>query len=777
VIAATTPSDGHYTWTLPQDLALGEDYTIQVSQVGGATVTDTSDTPFKVIQDHLQTKLDFNGDGNTDIFWHNYGQKWNDNYPLNTAWLLDGQGGRQGSTTLDNTNPTLDPAWYPVASGDFNHDGQNDIIWRYYWAQQTGHNHLWLLNGDQIETHVDLDRVDDRNWHIVGTGDFDQDGNVDIVWHNYRSGSLDVWRMDGTTRLETVHIDNNPVPEANLDHRIVGTGDFNADGKVDLLWRNAATGHTYAWLLDGFNHVDTVDFNYIFQDNFDREANGQSVGNYNQLSHWRVSDGTIDVVGPGHGELPTIGSEYGSFLDLDGSSADAGRLETKTAFNLEPGTYTLAFDLAGSQRGDHNTVTVSLGNVFNESFSLASDAPFQTITRTLNVATPTSGTLVFEHEGQDNRGLLLDNVGLRRQAVNGDTAHSNDLNWRPVATGDYTNDGHTDILWRHSLSGVNTIWKLDGHTRVGDIALPSEPEANWQVAAQTDPIPVWKAEYYDNPDLQGAPVFTEWLGSAADTTRTGPLTQNWGSGSPDSTVPQDLFSARITTDRYLEPGLYRVSAGADDEIQVKIGDEWVINQWDRPLGSFTGYFYSEGGFYPVTIDTSENFGSAAFSFNLELAPDLFEAVDTNQHWNARFFDLDNTPYDAVPNFPNGEITTDREIGTVNLGSNQRADGKAGIQFNWGRNAADNSRLPHDNFGILAHTQYQFDGGEYKFQAGGDDFFQVFAKEVGTERWFSIQDGGVAISRDQMLNAMEWQSNYAFGGNGTEYTAQLPPRPI
>jgi len=47
---------------------------------------------------------------------------------------------------------------------------------------------------------------------------------------------------------------------------------------------------------------------------------------------------------------------------------------------------------------------------FSESFSLASDDPFQTITRTFTVPTGITATLSFEGVGGDNIGMLLDNV-------------------------------------------------------------------------------------------------------------------------------------------------------------------------------------------------------------------------------------------------------------------------------------------------------------------------------------------------------------------------------
>ena len=131
--------------------------------------------------------------------------------------------------------------------------------------------------------------------------------------------------------------------------------------------------------------------------------------NYTGFTNWNVPDGTVDVIGAGFFDLLP---GHGRYVDLDGSTGNAGRLESKTLFTLDPGDYRLDFLLAGSQRGDTNTVGVSLGSAYTESFTLPSAAPFALVTRNITVAAGTTGRLVFDHLGGDNLGLLLDDVTL-----------------------------------------------------------------------------------------------------------------------------------------------------------------------------------------------------------------------------------------------------------------------------------------------------------------------------------------------------------------------------
>lgn len=144
----------------------------------------------------------------------------------------------------------------------------------------------------------------------------------------------------------------------------------------------------------------------LFNDTFDSEA----LGTNQALDKWTVSDGTIDVIGPGFFDLHP---GNGNYLDLDGSTNNAGKITSNTVFNLLAGTYTLSFELGGSKRGDGNTVTVALGSIFSEVFALPSNAPLQTISRTITLASAAgTGALSFDHAGGDNLGLILDDVSL-----------------------------------------------------------------------------------------------------------------------------------------------------------------------------------------------------------------------------------------------------------------------------------------------------------------------------------------------------------------------------
>ncbi len=164
-------------------------------------------------------------------------------------------------------------------------------------------------------------------------------------------------------------------------------------------------------LIAGFfvaGMVGSANATIIFSDSFESDSTGLNKTNFN---NWTVSDGTVDLIGVGTtwNYFPT----YGKFVDMDGSTSNAGKLSSQV-FNLSAGDYYLSFDLAGNQRrATKETVNVNVETgVASGSYSLNINDPFQTFIQTFSLASATSVQLTFEGWGSDNVGMLLDNVEL-----------------------------------------------------------------------------------------------------------------------------------------------------------------------------------------------------------------------------------------------------------------------------------------------------------------------------------------------------------------------------
>ena len=149
----------------------------------------------------------------------------------------------------------------------------------------------------------------------------------------------------------------------------------------------------------------------VFQDNFDSEVSDSAL-NYTNFANWTVTDGSVDLINTPNGWGLGCAGGFGKCVDLDGSSGNAGVL-TSHLLLLDAGEYTLSFDISGNQRGgSSDSMAVTLGGFFNETFSMIPSAPWTTVTRTFTLTGNQSNSIVFNHAGGDNIGILLDNISL-----------------------------------------------------------------------------------------------------------------------------------------------------------------------------------------------------------------------------------------------------------------------------------------------------------------------------------------------------------------------------
>src|SRR5256885_122116 len=86
-------------------------------------------------------------------------------------------------------------------------------------------------------------------------GDFNGDGKADVLWRDVKTGRADLWFVNGATVSGGASFGIVP-----SDWQIAGVGDFNGDGKADLLWRNVKTGQVDVWFLNGATRQGVATF-------------------------------------------------------------------------------------------------------------------------------------------------------------------------------------------------------------------------------------------------------------------------------------------------------------------------------------------------------------------------------------------------------------------------------------------------------------------------------------------------------------------------------------
>jgi len=201
----------------------------------------------------IQFAADFNGDGKSDLVWHNY--------PTGETaiWLMDGTKYLSGAIIL------ADDCWYPGSdglygwwawgsAGDLDGDGKDDLVWG---NECTGEKAIWLMDGTSMKAGAIV--VADMEWFPKYFGDLNADGRKDIIWENGLTDATHVWLMNGLTMIS-----GGPVSLSGA--LVIVVDDFDGDGRDDLVTADGAPTPAFTtyslWLMDGLNVKSMADLLY-----------------------------------------------------------------------------------------------------------------------------------------------------------------------------------------------------------------------------------------------------------------------------------------------------------------------------------------------------------------------------------------------------------------------------------------------------------------------------------------------------------------------------------
>jgi FG-GAP-like repeat len=280
---------------------------------------------------------------------------------------------------------------------------------------------------DKITRNV-LDTLSHRRLNAVGMGDFDGDGKDDLLLQNQTTGDLVYWRMDGTTRLSqgSILYDGFYPPGSYLPSGSdINVPRWKVVGVADF------NGDGKPDVL--FQHALSGELSYWLLDGTERTRAATITydGSYPPGTDWKVV-GVADLNADGQPDILFQNQLTG---ELSVWYLEEGHRITTSAIQYDgtsaPGVEWKAVGLADFN-GDLRPEILFQSQVTGElsCWVLSGD------TRT--------GILPITHDGTYSPGV----------------------DWKVVALGSWNENGQTDILFQNRNNGLLSYWLMNGSQRL-----------------------------------------------------------------------------------------------------------------------------------------------------------------------------------------------------------------------------------------------------------------------------------------------------------------------
>lgn len=290
----------------------------------------------------------------------------------------------------------------PTRHRDFAGSSRSALLW-----QNSGRFNAWFMKPDGATRSSGglIANFTSLSVAPAGSGDFDGDGKADILW---RDGDIYTLRlMDGLTP----RVEQQIADFTGKGWTFYGIGDFDGDSKADILWQN---GDIYnIWLMDGATRRDSKNIA-----NF--KGNGwtfAAIGDFN-------SDTMSDI-------LWRNGDRYSIWI----------------------------------MNGLSKVTQKQIANFTGKGWFLAGVGEFDG-----------SGTDILWRKGDVYNVWLM--YGLTRLDSK-NIANFTATGWQFAGTGDLNGDGNTDIIWRKG--DIYSRWLMNGVTRLDSKNIANFTGTGWQL--------------------------------------------------------------------------------------------------------------------------------------------------------------------------------------------------------------------------------------------------------------------------------------------------------
>lgn len=306
---------------------------------------------------------------------------------------------------------------------------------------------------------------------MVFSGDYNGDGRADVVWHHAVSGQSYGMLLNGFAITDARMFYHEP----NTAWRIVQKGDLDGNGQDDLLWWNNQTGQAYWMPMNGLNI-----------------AGGGQIHQEPNTAWQIVAVG--DLNGDGKDDLIWWNNATGQVW---GMLMNGGAIASQGMIYHEPNTnwqILAARDFTGDGKADLLWRNSATGQVYLMPMSGLTIAGGAMVYHEPNLAWSIVAVGDFDNNQRNDLVWWNSNTGqVYGMQMNGYSIstqgmmyHEPNTAWGIVASGDYTGDGKADLLWRNSQTGQIYEMAMNGLAVAGGAVIYQEANADWRIVADVE---------------------------------------------------------------------------------------------------------------------------------------------------------------------------------------------------------------------------------------------------------------------------------------------------
>lgn len=282
---------------------------------------------------------------------------------------------------------------------------------------------------------------------VRGSGDFDKDGKADVLWRNSQTGANVLWKGA---------IPGQSLTAVSKDWQVVGACDIGGDGRSDILWRNFATGANAVW--HSANSTTSNNLTTLTSSSWSLDAVGDFDGDGRCDLIWRNTSTGANVIW----KAGVPGQALTSVTDQNWKIVGAG-------------------DFNGDGKSDLLWRNSSTGG--NVLWRSASAVTAQSLSTVADPAWRIIGAGDFDGDLKSDvlwRNATTGANSIWRSATVGQSLSTvADQNWQVAGLGDYDGDRRTDILWRNAVTGENRTWNSGSSSSQRSLATVTDPA--WRV--------------------------------------------------------------------------------------------------------------------------------------------------------------------------------------------------------------------------------------------------------------------------------------------------------